>query len=99
VPTRLATGGNEVDGAPEFQRNAFSEGGTFRKSVMGIGYYEAIAASIGYVYPRGEYQRGGRKTGKIYLPTQENLWQETVVEIITFREVQQTMDRFSYVRR
>lgn len=35
MPTRLATGGNEVDGAPEFQRNAFSEGGTFRKSKMG----------------------------------------------------------------
>ena len=42
VPTRVATGGtidvpiNEIDGAPEFQPKAFSEGGTFRKSKMGM---------------------------------------------------------------
>ncbi|BBF41734.1 hypothetical protein lbkm_0414 [Lachnospiraceae bacterium KM106-2] len=42
MPTRVATGGtivvpmNEIDGAPEFQPKAFSEGGTFRKSKMGM---------------------------------------------------------------
>jgi hypothetical protein len=35
VPTGVAPGGNEIDGAPEFQRNAFSESGYYRKSMMG----------------------------------------------------------------
>ena len=30
VPTGVATRGNEIDGAPEFQRKAFSESGYLR---------------------------------------------------------------------
>lgn len=36
MPTRVASRDNEVDGAPEFQRKAFSESGYFRKSLMGM---------------------------------------------------------------
>ena len=36
MPTRVASGGNEIDGAPEFQRKAFSESGYLRKFKMGM---------------------------------------------------------------
>jgi len=36
VPTRVASGGNEIDGAPAFQRKALAESGYLRKSKMGM---------------------------------------------------------------
>lgn len=53
VPTGLAAGGNEIISAPEFQRNAFSESGYFRKSRW-AGNYEVIVAGKGYVTRYGE---------------------------------------------
>lgn len=46
VPTGLAPGGNEIDGAPEFQRNAFSESGYYRKSVMGKDTTECLRLAM-----------------------------------------------------
>ena len=53
MPTGLAAGGNEIISAPEFQRNAFSESGYFRKSRW-AGNYEAFVAGKGYVTRTGE---------------------------------------------
>lgn len=59
MPTGLAAGGNEIISAPEFQRNAFSESGYFRKSGW-AGNYEAFAAGKGYVTRTGESQEAGK---------------------------------------
>ena len=73
MPTGLAAGGNEIISAPEFQRNAFSESGYFRKSRW-AGNYEVFVAGKGYVTRTGE----NREVGKIfYLPTQADLWSPT----------------------
>ena len=48
MPTGLAAGGNEIISAPEFQQNAFSESGYFRKSRW-AGNYEVFVAGKGYV--------------------------------------------------
>ena len=73
MPTGLAAGGNEIISAPEFQRNAFSESGYFRKSRW-AGNYEVFVAGKGYVTRAGE----NREAGKIfYLPTQADLWSPT----------------------
>ena len=53
MPTGLAAGGNEIISAPEFQQNAFSESGYFRKSRL-AGYYEVIVAGKGYVTRYGD---------------------------------------------
>ena len=53
VPTGLAAGGNEIISAPEFQQNAFSESGYFRKSRW-AGNYEVIVAGKGYVTRYGD---------------------------------------------
>ena len=52
-PTGLAAGGNEIISAPEFQQNAFSESGYFRKSRW-AGNYEVIVAGKGYVTRYGD---------------------------------------------
>ena len=49
----LAAGGNEIISAPEFQRNAFSESGYFRKSRW-AGNYEVFVAGKGYVTRYGD---------------------------------------------
>ena len=74
MPTGLAAGGNEIISAPEFQQNAFSESGYFRKSRW-AGNYEVFVAAKGYVTRYGD----GKETGKIvfYLPTQTDLWSPT----------------------
>ena len=73
MPTGLAAGGNEIISAPEFQQNAFSESGYFRKSRW-AGNYEVFVAGKGYVTRTGE----NREAGKIfYLPTQADLWSPT----------------------
>ena len=53
VPTGLAAGGNEIISAPEFQQNAFSESGYFRKSRW-AGNYEVFVAGKGYVTRYGD---------------------------------------------
>lgn len=53
MPTGLAAGGNEIISAPEFQQNAFSESGYFRKSGW-AGNYEVIVAGKGYVTRYGD---------------------------------------------
>lgn len=59
MPTGLAAGGNEIISAPEFQRNAFSESGYFRKSGW-AGNYEVFVAGKGYVIRTGESQEAGK---------------------------------------
>lgn len=53
MPTGLAAGGNEIISAPEFQQNAFSESGYFRKSRW-AGNYEVFVAGKGYVTRYGD---------------------------------------------
>ena len=53
MPTGLASGGNEIISAPEFQQNAFSESGYFRKSGW-AGNYEVFVAGKGYVTRYGD---------------------------------------------
>ena len=53
VPSVVAAGGNEIISAPEFQQNAFSESGYFRKSRW-AGNYEVIVAGKGYVTRYGD---------------------------------------------
>lgn len=53
MPTGLAAGGNEIISAPEFQRNAFSESGYFRKPRW-AGNYEVFVAGKGYVTRYGD---------------------------------------------
>lgn len=53
MPTGLAAGGNEIISAPEFQQNAFSESGYFRKSRW-AGNYEVIV-DMATAVTTGEY--------------------------------------------
>ena len=58
MPTGLAAGGNEIISAPEFQQNAFSESGYFRKSRW-AGNYEVFVAGKGYVTDTGMVKKPG----------------------------------------
>ena len=58
MPTGLAAGGNEIISAPEFQQNAFSESGYFRKSRW-AGNYEVFVAGKG-LPDTGMVKKSGR---------------------------------------
>lgn len=59
MPTGLAAGGNEIISAPEFQQNAFSESGYFRKSRW-AGNYEVIVAGKDMLPDMGMVKKPGR---------------------------------------
>lgn len=59
MPTGLAAGGNEIISAPEFQRNAFSESGYFRKSRW-AGNYEVFVAAKDMLPDTGMVKKPGR---------------------------------------
>ena len=72
MPTGLAAGGNEIISAPEFQQNAFSESGYFRKSRW-AGNYEVFVAGKGYVTREGSTKRWSKDREEFCLPTQVDL--------------------------
>lgn len=59
MPTGVATGDNEIISEPEFQHNAFSESGVFRKSRWAENY-EVFVAAKGHVTQTGESQEAGK---------------------------------------